>query len=224
VNVTVRTAGRGETRRLVFMAVVAVLLGAVVAANLAEQPGATEDPRASFTFEADNESVLVTHYGGDEIDPGAVYVESGTRGRLGSFDGSAGAACTRNVTRVTRGTTCRVPNATYERLYVVWEGADNRTLILDRRAPDPTPTPTPTPVPTATATPTTPTPTVPATTTVTPATPGTATETLATPTGTGTPATPGTPDGTVTVTAGPNGTVTPADGTPTETPTGEPAG
>lgn len=237
-SVSVRSAGRGGTRRLVLMAVVAVLLGTVVAANLAEDPGATEDPRASFTFATDNETVLVTHYGGDELDPAQVYVESGVRGRLGNFDGSAGMACAENHTRVSQGTTCRVPNATYERLFVVWEGEENRSLILARRGSDPTPTPTPTPVPTATTTPTT--PAANATVTGTPATgtpatgtgtPATETETPAT--ATGTPGTPGTstgtpggttPDGTATPgnrTATPDGgTTTPSDGTatPTETP------
>jgi hypothetical protein len=137
------------------MAVVAVLLGTVVAANLAEDPGATEDPRASFTFETDNASVLVTQYGGDNLDPASVYVESGTRGRLGNFDGSAGMACTRNVTELRSGRTCRVPDARYDQLYIVWQGPQSRTHILARRSPDPTPTATPTPVPTTTPTPVT---------------------------------------------------------------------
>lgn len=226
-GVTVRTAGRAQTRRLALMAVVAVLLGTVVAANIVGDPGATEDPRASFTFETDGSDVLVTHFGGDELDPAAVYVESGTRGRLGNFGGSGGMACARNHSQVEQGTTCRVANASFEQLYVVWQGEENRTLILARRGPDPTPTPTPTATATAAPTPT-------ATGTATPGTPGTPTDTETSPTVTETPETAtqtadettasnetGTPDGTATPgTATPaDGTATPA-GTPTETPSG----
>ena len=41
-------------------------------------------------------------------------------------DGSDGMACTASVTRVSRGSVCRVPDAAYERLYVVREGPDDR--------------------------------------------------------------------------------------------------
>lgn len=199
---------RAQTRRLALMAVVAVLLGTVVAANLSEAPGSdATDPRASFTFDTDNETVLVTHYGGDEIDPAHLYVESDTRGRLGTFDGSDGMACERNVTRVVPGSACRVTNATHEKLYVVWDRGENRSLILDRRAADPTPTPSPTPTPNATVS-QTPGPTTPNGT--------------ATPTATGAPATPGTPTPSTpaTSTGTPTGTAsTPGTGTPTPAPT-----
>lgn len=201
---------RAQTRRLVLMAVVAVMLGTVVAANIAEDPGATEDPRASFTFETDGNAVLVSYYGGDELDPASVFVESGVRGRLGNFDGSAGMACQRNVTQIERGSTCRVPNGTFERLIVVWEGEDERSLILAQRGPDPTPTPSLSPTPTVTETPATPDSTA-----------------TATPTGTtrpGTPSTQTTSGGTTapgTATATANGTA-PAGGTDTATPTGTP--
>lgn len=193
------------------MAVVAVLLGTVVAANLAENPAADRDPRASFTFETDNDTVVVTHFGGDELDPANVYVESGVRGLLGNFDGSEGMACMRNLTHVRRGSRCHVPNSTYERLYVVWQGEGDRTLILARRGPDPTPTPTPTRTPTVTATPVS-NATATANETATPTATGTATGT-----GTPTPKTP-TPNGTTTPgteTPTPGGTATPDNGTAT---------
>ena len=66
------------------------------------------DPRASFTFDAGNDTVLVRHFGGDTI------------------DGSDGMACTANATRVSRGSVCRVLDAAHERLYVVREGPDDR--------------------------------------------------------------------------------------------------
>jgi hypothetical protein len=193
------------------MAVVAVLLGTVVAANLSGGggAGAPADPRASFTFDADNESVLVTHFGGDELNASRVYIESGERGRLGNFDGTDGRVCAENVTHLVVGVTCTVADARYERLYIVWEGADNRTLILARRLADPTPTPTGTPTVTPTAGPTpTPSPT------------GTPTGTTAvnqTPTSTAANAT-ATPSGTATSVPTPTPSPTPT-GTPTNTPT-----
>lgn len=136
------------------MAVAAVLLATVVASSLSGGPP-PGDPRASFTFDAENDTVLVRHYGGDTVDGSRLVVESGSRGRLGTFDGSDGAACERNVTRASPGSVCRVPNATHERLLVVWEGPDNRSLVLARRGADPTPTPVPTtPAPTPTPSPT----------------------------------------------------------------------
>ena len=107
------------------MAVAAVLLATVVASSLSGGDPAG-DPRASFTFDAENDTVLVRHFGGDTIDGTELAVESGDRGRLGTFDGSDGVACTANVTRVSRGSVCRVPDAAYERLYVVREGPDDR--------------------------------------------------------------------------------------------------
>jgi hypothetical protein len=148
------------------MAVAAVLLATVVASSLSGGDPAG-DPRASFTFDAENDIVLVRHFGGDTISGAELAVESGDRGRLGTFDGSDGVACTANVTRVSRGSVCRVPDAAYERLYIVWEGPDNRSLILARRAPDPTPTPSPTPPTPETSEPE-PTPTVTAVPTPTP--------------------------------------------------------
>lgn len=135
------------------MAVAAVLLGTVVASSLSGGPPG--ERRASFVFDVENDSVLVEHYGGDVIDGANLAVESGERGRLGTFDGSDGRACVTNVSRVRRGTVCRVPGGAYERLLVVWEGPDNRSLILARRAADPTPTtrpPTATPPRTGTGT------------------------------------------------------------------------
>lgn len=66
------------------------------------------DPQASFTFDAENDTVLVRHFGGD------------------TFDGSDGTACTASVTRISRGSVCRAFDAAYERLYVVREGPDDR--------------------------------------------------------------------------------------------------
>lgn len=206
------------------MAVVAVLLATVVAANIAESPGSGSgpgDPRASFTFATENSTVVVTHYGGDALDPEHVYVESGTRGRLGNFDGSAGMACTRNLTTVERGSTCRVPNSSHERLYVVWDAGENRSLILARRGADPTPSPSPTQTPNVTVSPT------PATTTTAPGTASPATQTPPTQTGTPTSGTPTgneTTPGTETGTPGTPATPTNGTGTPTGTPTATPAG
>jgi len=185
------------------MAVAAVLLATVVASSLSGGDPAT-DPRASFTFDVEDDTVLVRHFGGDTLDGSALAVETGDGSRLGTFDGSDGMACTANVTRVDPGSVCRVSGAAYERLYVVWEGANNRSLILAERAPDPTPTPASTTVPD------TPTPTPTETLTGTPAgTPG--------PT-TGTPTSTASPDdtGTDTSTATPAPTATP---TPSQTPT-----
>jgi len=205
---------RAQTRRLALMAVVALLLATVVAANIAEETGQNPgvDPRASFTFDADGTAVVVSHYGGDELDPAAVYVESGRQGRLGNFDGSAGMACAENVTRLVPGTTCRIPESRYDRLYVVWENEQNRSLILARRGPDPTPTPSPTPTPTPTPVPTdTPTPGATETATPPPTEGGTAT---------GTPTTGTPPSGTPTPTPATTPTATPPNGTATPEPTG----
>lgn len=188
------------------MAVAAVLLATVVASSLSGGDPAG-DPRASFTFDAENDTVLVRHFGGDTIDGAELAVESGDRGRLGTFDGSDGVACTANVTRVSRGSVCRVPDAAYERLYVVWEGPDNRSLILARRAPDPTPTPSPTPLTPETSEPE-PTPTTSVGGTVS-----------ATPTATSPTRTP-TPTPTATAVPTPTGTPTAEPNTfPTPTPT-----
>lgn len=146
------------------MAVAAVLLATVVTSSLSGGPP-PGDPRASFAFDVDDDTVLVKHYGGDSIDGSNLVVESGERGRLGTFDGGEGMACERNVTRARVGSVCRVPDAVHERLFVVWENRNNRSLILARRAPDPTPTdapstlsrtttPSPTDVPAITAEPT----------------------------------------------------------------------
>lgn len=136
------------------MAVVAVMLATVVAASISGGDGAPDPggdhPHASFTFSTENSTVLVTHYGGDAMNGSRLYVESETRGRLGDFAGTNGRACAANVTRVEPGSTCRVPDAIYDRLYVVWEGPGNRTTIFARRLPDPTPSPTSTPTPTTT--------------------------------------------------------------------------
>jgi hypothetical protein len=197
------------------MAVAAVLLATVVASSLSGGPP-PGDPRASFTFDVENDTVLVRHYGGDTLDGSALAVESGERGRLGTFDGSDGMACVANVTRVRPGSVCRVPGAASERLYVVWEGPENRSLILAERAPDPTPTPAP-----ETASPT-PTPTPTATPAATPGTtaPGTPSPT-ASPGDTGTDASTATPAPTVTATPSPTPTPT-AVPTPTDRPTPEP--
>jgi hypothetical protein len=191
------------------MTVAAVLLATVVASSLGGGPP-PGDPRTSFTFDAENDTVLVRHYGGDAIDGSALVVESGERGRLGTFDGSDGMACEHNVTTASVGSVCRVPNATHERLFVVWENRNNRSLILARRAPDPTPTLVPTTMsPTAT-----PSPTV---------APGTTAEpTVATPT-----ASPvaGTTTATASPVPTPTGTPTPSPApvsTPTPTATPEP--
>lgn len=179
------------------MAVAAVLLGTVVATSAVNGPpqgAAVEDPRASFTFDAEGETVLVTHYGGDVLAGDHVYVESGARGRLGNFNGTDGSACETNRTSVGPGTTCRVAGGTHDRLYVVWDAGQNRSLILARRGADPTPTPTATVTPSATPQATETTPTPAATATTTPAGTVTATRTATPGAGTGT-ATP-TPVGT----------------------------
>lgn len=222
------------------MAVVAVLLGTVVAASLGEGPArspGTDDPRASFTFATDDGTVAVTHFGGDALDPAHVYVESGTRGRLGNFGGSAGAACTENLTRVRPGATCRVPNATDERLYVVWDAGENRSLILARRGADATASPARTAAGTATPTPTPATPpaTAPPATrgpsSTTAAVTATAGGTATTPETTGTAPPTGTetsePDGAPTATRQSNGTGTADDrltDAADDTPTGTAAG
>jgi len=220
--------GRGQARRLAVMAVAAVLLATVVASSLGGGPP-PGDPRASFTFDVENDTVLVRHYGGDTIDGSDLVVESGERGRLGTFDGSDGVACERNVTRASPGSVCRVPSATHERLLVVWEGPDNRSLILARRGADPPPTRVPTTLaPTSTPSPTDVPTTAPGTTvtvstpTQTPA-PGTATPTASpvpTPTGTPTPTVTPTPipTPTPTATAEPNSVPTTVP-TPTNTTT-----
>jgi hypothetical protein len=201
------------------MAVAAVLLATIVSSSLSGGNPVT-DPRASFTFDAENDTVLVRHFGGDTLAGSALAVETGERGRLGTFDGSNGMACAANVTRVRAGSVCRVPEAAYERLYVVWEGADNRSLILAERDPDPTPTPGPTTAP-ATATPT-PTATPGETPAETPETTVTGTPTpTATPGETGTDAATATGAPTATPTASPTPTPT-AVPTPTGTPTPEP--
>jgi hypothetical protein len=189
--------GRAQVRRLAVMAVAAVLLATVVAASFGGGPPSS-DPRASFSFAVDNDTVLVSHFGGDAIEGANLAVESGERGRLGTFDGSDGTACETNVSRVRPGTVCRVPDGAHERLLVVWEGPTNRSLILARRSPDPTPTVTPTTRP-------------PTATSSSPDTPATATGTA---TGTPTSASPGA-TGTATSTASP-------EPTPTETPTPTP--
>jgi hypothetical protein len=209
------------------MAVAAVLLATVVASSLSGGDPTT-DPRASFTFDVENDTVLVRHFGGDTLDGSTVAVESGERGRLGTFDGSDGMACVANVTRVSPGSVCRVPGAASERLYVVWEGPENRSLILAERAPDPTPTRAPTtapasPTPTATATPDAPGTPTPGTPTPTDAPGGTATAprtaTAGTPTATPSP----TPEPTPTAVPTPTATRTPEPNsipTPTPTPAG----
>jgi len=198
------------------MAVAAVLLATVVASSLSGGDPTT-DPRASFTFDVENDTVLVRHFGGDTLDGSTLAIESGDRGRLGTFDGSDGMACVANITRVGPGSVCRVPGAASERLYVVWEGPENRSLILAERAPDPTPGGTTAP---GTASPTpTPTPTdVPAETSGTTA-PGTPTSTA--PGDTGTDASTATPAPTATATPSPTPSPT-AVPTPTGTPTPEP--
>ena len=201
--------GRAQARRLAVMAVAAVLLATVVASSLSGGPP-QGDPRASFAFDVENDTVLIEHYGGDTIDGADLAVESSERGRLGTFDGSDGVACESNVTRVRVGTVCRVPGGAYERLLVVWEGPDNRSLILARRGADPTPTPA------STTRPPTATPTPTGTPTVTPA--GT---TQATPTASSTGTTTASPVSTPTET--PTSTPSPtAVPTPTGTPTAEP--
>jgi|GEM_PF-2542573 len=191
------------------MAVAAVLLATVVASSLSGGDPST-DPRASFTFDVENDTVLVRHFGGDALDGSRLVVESGDHGRLGTFDGSDGMACETNRTRVRPGSVCRVPDAAYEQLYVVWEGPNNRSLILAQRAPDPTPTPR------ATTAPDTPTSTPTGTPTDTPVgTTGTAAPETPTPT-----VSPGDdePDAS-TATAAPTATPTPS---PTPTPTAVP--
>jgi len=199
------------------MAVAAVLLATVVASSLSGGDPAT-DPRASFTFDVEDDTVLVRHFGGDTLDGSALAVETGDGSRLGTFDGSDGMACAANVTRVRPGSVCRVPGAAYDRLYVVWEGPNNRSLILAERAPDPTPTPGPT---TAPETPT-PTPAPTATTDGTPAgTPGPTTAGTPTPTASPGDTPTATPAPTATQTRSPTPTPT-AVPTPTGTPTPEP--
>jgi hypothetical protein len=198
------------------MAIAAVLLATVVASSLSGGDPST-DPRASFTFDVENDTVLIEHFGGDTLDGSTLAVESGERGRLGTFDGSDGMACMANVTRVRPGSVCRVADTAYERLYVVWEGPNNRSLILAERGPDPTPTPAPTTVP-VTATPR-PTPTAtPGDSAGTP-TPGTPTPTASSG-GTGT-ALPTTGQGTPTATPSPTPDPTPTP-VPTPTPTATP--
>lgn len=203
-----RTArGITEQRLVLLMAVVALLLGMVVAATATGGggDGGIDPPEASFVFERNGTGVDVTHYGGESIDGGDVYVAADGE-TVGNFDGSDGRACVVNRSRVTRGDTCTVAGVAAETLYVVWQSGGDR-YILDRRAGDPTPTPTPSPSPTPTERPPdgTPTPTPPD---------------GETPTGTppdGEPPTdgPGTDDGTPTP---PDGTPTPPAGTPTPTP------
>lgn len=233
VGVNGRSGDRGlsEQTIVLLMVVAAVLLAMSVVTSLGGGgPAEQERPRASFVFETNGTDVLVTHYGGDALNGSNVYVESASRGVLGSFAGTENGTCAASVTNVSEGTDCLVTSSIYEALYVVWRGpeeADADRLILDRRLGDPTPSPTPTATPTAT-----PTPTITPTPAPTP-TPGTGTQTneTATPAPNGTVAPNGTtaPDGTDTP-GGPDrsdtpggtetgGTATPS-GTPTATPTG----
>ena len=205
------------------MAVAALALATVVAASFAGGIG-TDPPRASFVFETDGTDVIVTHYGGDDLDGEQIYVESAERGLLGNAAGTDGRACAENRTQLSQGTTCRVADAAYEQLYVVWQ-ADDERAILDRRPADPTPTPTPTVTPAPTTVPTaTPTETVVPNGTAAP-------NGTVTPTGTVLPNATATPDGGTTVppvdgtgTPAANGTATPGAGTATDDGTGAPTG
>lgn len=217
--------GISEQRLVLTMAVVALLLGMVVAATATGGggDGGIDPPEASFVFERNGTGVDVTHYGGESLDGGEVYVAAGGE-TVGNFEGSDGQACAVNRSRVTRGDTCTVADVVTETLYVVWQSGGDR-YILDRRAGDPTPTPTPSSTPTPSPTPTegppdgTPTGTPPdgATPTGTPPDGETPTDGPGTDDGTPTP----TPTGTPTPTPAPNGgTSTPA---PTPPETGTPA-
>jgi hypothetical protein len=230
-----RWGGRAISENVVLlaMALAALLLAMSLVASISGGPTDPDRPRASFVFESDGTDVVVTHFGGDRLNGSHVSVESATRGSLGAFADTDGGACATPVGNVTRGSECRVPDAVYEQLYVVWNGPGDDRLVLDRRPADPTPSPTPTATPTPTQTPTaTPTPTPTPTPTATPGagTPGTPTNGTAAP-GNGTAA----PNGTLT--PGPNGTVAPEEtaapegtsapsgtgdgtGTPSGTPTG----
>ncbi|MEF8884537.1 MAG: hypothetical protein V5A44_05380 [Haloarculaceae archaeon] len=205
--------GRAQARRLAVMAVAAVMLATAVAASLGGGP-AREDPRASFTFDVENDTVLVRHYGGDVVDGSDLAVKTSERGRLGTFDGSDGMACESNVSRVGPGSVCRVSGVAHERLLVVWEGPDDRSLILARRGPDPTATTAPTTRPlTATPSPARTPTSVPAGTTAI----ATATPTPEERTGTPTATTVLTPTGTPTATLSP----TPTNATTDATASGE---
>ena len=203
--------GISEDALLILMVAAAVLLAMSVVASLsgAGTERGPDRPRASFVFETDGTDVLVTHYGGEPLDGSNVSIESETRGMLGEFNGSDGTVCATPVSNVTHGATCRVPNAAYEGLYVVWNETGGDRLILDRRPAADTPTATPTATPTVT-----PTSTATLTPTATPAANGTATPSETPVEGTATPTPP--PNGTVPPngTAVPNGTATP-DGTST---------
>lgn len=211
--------GLSEGTTLLLMGVAAVLLASVVLASATGGDGGdTGPPRASFVFETDGRDVLVSHFGGDELDPERVYVDTAS-GTLGNFAGTDGQGCATNRTKLTAGVTCRVANASWERLYVVWRGQGDERRILARRYADETPTSTPTvtepSAPTETATQTEPAGgTARPDGTATPANgPGTRTDGT-TPTGTrDDSSTESTPTATATATA----TVT-ATGTPTPTP------
>lgn len=167
------------------MAVAAVLLAVALASSVGGGGETDPRPEASFVFDRDGLAVVVTHFGGDAVDGDHLYVVSRSRGSLGNVAGTDGRACERNRSEMTRGDECRVADAVYDRLLVVWQRGETERLVLARRGasatPTPTPTATPTPTPTPTATPaSTPTPTPDASPTTsaatpTPSTPGNAT-------------------------------------------------
>ena len=151
--------GISEDALLIPMVAAAVLLALSVVASLsgAGTERGPDRPRPSFVFGTSGTGALVTHYS-DPLDGSNASIESETRGMLGDFDGSDGIDCVTPVSNVTRGATCRVPNAAYEGFYVVWNDPGGDRLLLDRRpaadTPIPTATATPAVTPTSTVTPT----------------------------------------------------------------------